>query len=488
VEDKAVRGVSWTTLSYAVNRGIRTVSTIALARLLSPEDFGLVALAAVTLGLINVLTDLGLGGVLVIRPDLGARGRGTVLTMMVGTGALGAGIVVVASPLAADALGDPRVTPVLAVLSATLVINVFAWFYQTLLQRELEFRRIFICNVVSTVVYVGVVIPLAVMGAGPWSLVTAELCGGLALGAALLSLAPIRIRPAFDPHAAREVLSEGWGFLVQGGLGAVSDNADRLVVGRALGVASLGFYTMAYRLGDLPYQAFGHPVATVLFPGLARMNERGEDVGSSFLGALRLVALVSCPVGVILSATAYPFTALVFGEKWLPMVGILTAFGIWAALRPLLFTTGWLLNALGRARLLASITGSMLLPFIAGAILAAAYGGVAQVAWVAVASSLATAVILGYFASRSTGMSPRRYWRALRTVVIACALCWIAAAVVADVTAPAGLATSLAASVSSGLIAYLLVVYLLEPRLLQGLPALVRRALGRAPAAAGGPV
>ena len=486
MEEKAIRGVSWTVLSYAVNRGLRTVATVVLARLLVPEDFGLVALALVTLALINVFTDLGLGGVLVIRPDLSKRAKGTVLTMMVGTGAIGAGLVAAASPLLADALGDSRVTGLVAVLSMTLVLNVFAWFYETLMQRELEFRRIFFGKASSTAAYVALAIPLAATGAGVWSLVVAEVGAAIVLCAAFLSLAPERIPFAWDGTCARDVLASGWGFLVQGGLGVISDTVDRLVVGRVLGATALGYYTMAYRIGDLPYQALGHPVAQVTFPSFARMKERGQDVGQAFLGAIRMVALVACPVGIILSACADPFVRVVFGDKWIPMIGVLAVFGIWSALRNLLNTTAWLLNSMGRAGLLALVAGLMLVAFIPGVIVAATYGSTVTVAWIAVASSAVMTVILSYFAARTTGIARDRYWRALRPVLLACPPCWAVTALVVEATQEAGSALSLAASAGAGLVTYLALVYLLDPGLLRRAGSQFTRAVGRKPATAGG--
>jgi lipopolysaccharide exporter len=483
LEEKAIRGVSWTVLSYAVNRGLRTLSTVVLARLLVPADFGLMALALVTLSLINVFTDLGLGGVLVIRPDLSLRAKGTVLTMMVGTGLIGAALVAGASPLASDVLGDARVPPVIAVLSLTLVINVFAWFYETLMQRELEFRNIFICKGISTAAYVVIAITLAASGAGVWSLVAAELTAGVMLSIAMLARSPYRVRPAWDRDAARDVFSSGWGFLLQGGLGVISENADRLVVGRALGATQLGYYSMAYRVADLPYQAVGHPVAIVTFPSFARMKERGEDVGAAFLTALGLVALVACPVGVLLSACADPFTRAVFGHNWLPMIGVLSAFGIWATLRILLNTTSWLLNSMGRTRLLALVSALMLVAFIPAIIVAATLADAAAVAWVAVASSAVMTLILTFFAARTTGITAARYWRALRPVLLACPPSWAAAKVAAGATAAAGSGITLLASVAAGMVVYSAVIYLLEPPLLGRAAWQFRRAVRLEPVA-----
>jgi len=180
MEEKAIRGVPWTFLAYAVNKGIRILSLMLLARLLAPSDFGLVALALASLAFVNVFSDLGLGAVLIVHQDLDQIQMGTVLSLMLITGAV-------------------------AVLSLALLINVFAWFYQMLMQRELEFRRLFGCHVVQTIGYVIVTLSLAIAGAGAWSLVAGELTSGLMLSAALLIATPYRVVPALARDRVREL-------------------------------------------------------------------------------------------------------------------------------------------------------------------------------------------------------------------------------------------------------------------------------------------
>src|SRR3954471_24497562 len=203
MEERAIRGIPWTLLSYAVNKALRVAATIVLARLLGPSDFGLVALAVLAMAGISVLSDLGLGGVLVVRQDLDRHAQGTVFSLMLITGGAGTLLVAALAPLAALAFDEPRLTPVLIALSCSVLLRVCAWFYATLIQRELEFARGFTASVAETAGYIVATVVLAVLGAGVWSLVAGEIVSALALLAALLKLAPYRVRPTFDRGMAR---------------------------------------------------------------------------------------------------------------------------------------------------------------------------------------------------------------------------------------------------------------------------------------------
>jgi len=143
--------------------------------------------------------------VLIVHQDLDQIQMGTVLSLMLITGAVAAVLMAASTPLVAALLDEQELTPILLVLSLTLLINVFAWFYQMLMQRELEFRRLFGCNVVQTIGYVIVTLSLAIAGAGAWSLVAVELTSGLMLSAALLIATPYRVVPALARDRVREL-------------------------------------------------------------------------------------------------------------------------------------------------------------------------------------------------------------------------------------------------------------------------------------------
>jgi PST family polysaccharide transporter len=478
LEEKAIRGVVSTVLMFASNKVITFGTTLVLARILTPSDFGLVALASVTIGLLALFSDLGLGGTLVVRKHLDDRVSGTIFMLMLAMGVLTALVIVAAAPLAAAIFDEPDLAPVLAVLGATVVLNAPTWFYLTILQRELEFWRRFRCQLAQSVTYAAVAIAAAAAGAGVWALVAGQVAGTLVFALALVAASPYRVRPTFERDTAVSTIREGRGFLAQSGLAFVELNADYMAVGGFLGSAQLGYYSMAFRVAELPYWAITEPVAKVTFPGFARMRHRGESVTASFLSVLRLVALVACPTGILLSATAEPFTVTVFGGEWLPMVGALAILGIWGTLNHIEASIGWLMNSIGRAGLNAGTSAATLPALLLGVILAAALGDIEIVAWVLLAHVVVSLLIRAVAAARRLEVPLREQWRAVRPALAGCAVAWPVARLVAEAL-PWAAPLTLAAALVAGAGTYLAVISLVEPGVAGRSAAQLRRTLAR---------
>ena len=474
MDEQVLRGVAWTFLAYGIDRVVGIVTTIILARLLHPHDFGLVTIGLMTISFVNLFGGLGLGAAMIVRRDLDRRGIGCVLTIALVSGVVTAGAMAALAPALAWLFHEPRLTPILLSLTGVVAISGVNWFYTTLVQRELKFRTRFITVGTQVVVNSGVAIPLAVAGAGVWSIVLGIIAGALAYGASLLLFAPYRVRPTWDPRVAAQLVRSSSGFLLQGFTSFVQLNADYIVVGRALGATRLGFYSTAYRLGQLPEQAIADPVAKVTFPSFARMRDRGESVVPAFLSGMRFVAIVACPVGVVLSGAADPFVRLVLGDKWLPAIGPIAVFGVWSAVRVLEVTIGWFLNSVGLAGIAGRISLFLLLGHLPALALAATFGGITAVAWVMLAYIVVFFGAVAVVAARRGGATLAAQRRAIQPVVIACVGAWLASrALAAGVSL--GAAESVALSVAGGLAAYAVVLWLLEP----ALPATTARAVAQ---------
>jgi O-antigen/teichoic acid export membrane protein len=482
MEERAVRGVSWTMLDYAANKALTLATTLILARLLAPADFGALALATLVTSGMSLLSELGLGNTLVLRQELSHREQGTLLSLMTALGVVLAALTALLAPVAAGLLGDPRVGEILPVLALSVALIGPTSFYDKLMQRELCFRQRLMSRIAQNGSYAVVAIALAALGAGVWSLAIGLTAGLVVYALALFTLAPYRVRPAADLAVARDAFSTGRGFLMQGGLGFLQDNVDYLTIGPLLGTRRLGLYTMAYRLGELPYLAISDPVARVTFPTFARMRARGEDIRRSFLSVLRLVALVTVPMGLLLSACAEPFTHAILGQKWAPMAGVLTVLGLWAALRPLQNTMSWLLNSMGLQLLLGRNSMALLVPAVPAMILAAKFGGIVAVACVVLVRTLAGMVLPVAIATRRASLSLRSLCTALRPAAQAAPGTWLAAWICAQATGgalPAGL--SLALSAAAGLLVYGSAVWLSDSGAVRDGARQVARAAGRRP-------
>ena len=459
------------------------VTTVVLARLLDPSDFGVLAVALVVTELLNRLSGLGLNGVLVIRLDLDRRGQGTVFTLLLASGLLAGALVAGLAPIVAGLFHEDTLRDVLIVFAVMVGLSGINWFYEAILTRELAFRRRFVAMTLQTVVYAGVALSLAALDKGVWSLALGVLTGWAAFVVALVWVSPYRVLPTFDREAARTALSAGRGFLLQGMMAFCQSNADYIAVGRMLGTTQLGFYTMAYRIGELPTRAIAEPVGRVTFPAFARMWHAREEIGPAFLSVLRIVSVVACPIGVILSASAAPFIEGVFGSKWLPAIGPLAVLGLWAAIWPIESMFGWMMNAVGLAGVLGRISVIAFVPFVPAVVFGAKFAGTTGVAWAILGQMTAVLLASSAVAHRRAAIRLADQWRALRPAVLSSLPAWTAAHVVAAAGLDPPL-LALGASVVAGLGAYSLSICALEPSLPRSGLALLKRMFRRTPAEA----
>lgn len=480
MEERAVRGVPWTVLTSVSRKGLTLISTVILARLLVPADFGLIAAASTVILLLSLTQDLGVGNVLIVHPDMDARAQGTAFTIVIGVGIALSLAGVVLAPAMASVFSEARLTGVLLALMPSVLLNGVLQFHQILLQRELQFKKRFTAQAAQGVVYATVSVALAATGWGVWSLVIGQIASVVVGTLLMLVYAyPYWVRPAWDRLAAGLIVRRGRGFLAQGGLYFLQQNSDYLIVGGLLDSRQLGYYYTSYRFAEVPYLAIADPVATVTFPAFARMRAAGNDVRPAYLAIVRLIALVSCPVGVLLSGAAEPFTRLVLGEQWLPIVPVLTILGIWAAVRPISVTMGWLLNSTGFAGDLARVSGWLLLPLLLGLGAAALMHGIAAVALVVLLHALISACWLVRSVSARVGISPRRHWRAVRPVVLACVPAWLATRLVAELSGEPPIA-ALPLAVAVGATAFLAAAVAIHPPLLRQGYQQIRRTLSPA--------
>jgi O-antigen/teichoic acid export membrane protein len=484
MQEKALRGVPWTLMSYASSKLVAIPTTLVLAHLIVPADFGLLALATIATNFLSWIADMGFSGAVVLRQDFDRRALGTLLTLMAVTG-LGAAVIAVAfAPAVAAIFDNGRITGVLIAIATLLPLGSIAGFWDALLQRELMFRRRFYAMVGQALVTAAVSIPLAALGEGVWSLVIGQIAGYVTLGLMLVALAPYQVRPRFDRRVARSAFGTGRGFVGQGMAMYVRQNVDTVAVGLAFGERGLGYYSMANRFGDLVYWTVAHPVANVTFPSFARDTYAGRDVGGQFLRVLRMVALVSCPIGIVMSASADPFTRAIFGDRWLPMIGPLTIMGLWAGVRQIDQTLGWLLNSVNRAGLVGWLSLIILLPLIAGCVLAVNVGGLTAVALVPLGDTLLSAMLSSIFVRRHVSLSFAAQWRAISPAVLASAPTWLVTWGVGRILHPAERPiVALVLSVLAGSLTYAAAVKILAPDLLAQSLGTVRKMFSRAPVA-----
>jgi len=393
---KVRSGIKWIGLAQGVARGIQFLSTMVLARLLSPEMFGLVAMANVSITVIATLRNVGLADAYVQREassdaELRLAGQ-TSFYLAFAANAL---LFVVASwgaPLIADFFRSVEVVPLLRVLLLGLILDAIGTGPAMILRRQLDFRALGLGRIAASSVYSGVAVSFALAGHGVWSLVYGQLTSQLVRVVWLYAVSGWRPKLEFSTSIARQLFGFGkylWAF---GMLSAVGGALDRMLVGRALGSAALGVYHMGSNLANLPSTQISELVNRVTFPAYARMQGNPAQMLGAFRKALSHVAIVSLPLAFGILAVAVELIGTVYGDKWAAAVPVVQILGFYGMTLSISSVSGPVFTATGRTHVLlytSIVHHAVLLPLL---LLLSPYG-VVGIAWAVVVPVVVSAII-----------------------------------------------------------------------------------------------
>jgi O-antigen/teichoic acid export membrane protein len=418
---RATRAAQWRLASAFISALSQLVVGALLARLLTPADFGITALAYVVLGLAQPLGDLGLGSAVVQRTGLTDRHLRTAFTCAVLVGVAVAAVIAVAAPLGAALMRDARVESVLRVLSVGIAFRGASVVAEALLRRNLDFRRQFVIETASYLVgYGAVAIGLALLGHGVWSLVWGGLVQTLIASIAQLAVVRHPIRPLLARHELDELLGFGLGAAASACVNYAALNGDYFVIGRLMGAFNLGLYNRAYGLMNLPHNYAGGVMSAVMFPMFAQVQGEPARVRTGYLAVTRLTAMIAAPAMTTMAIVAPHLLPALYGPQWTGAVVPLQILSIAGYFRALYHLGGIVAQSLGRvyAELWRQVIYAAAV--IGGTLLGSRYG----LPGVAVGVSLAILymfVATGHLALSATGTSLGAYLRAQRGAVVTAA-------------------------------------------------------------------
>ena len=422
-------GVLWNLAQFGAGRVVTFVVTALLARMLVPEDFGLLALGLLALGVFDRLKDIGVGAGLVQRPGPWSRLAPTGLTLSVGGAVVLAGVCAVLAPQLAAVLGDDELVGVLRALAISLAVSGLSVLPDAALRRRMLFRQRTLPELSGAVVKGAVSVALALAGLGVFSLVWGQVAAALTTTVGYWAVyrrqgsAPIR--PGWDRSVAGSLLTYGSQLAWVSLLALLLDNLDYLVIGRRLGAEQLGYYTMAFRLPELLVISVCAVVGQVLFSSFsARAGDSdGDGLSRQFLSATGAIACLTVPVGVGLSAVAPDIVPAVLGEGFGPSVQVLQFLGLYAAVYSLTFHAGELYKATGKAHLLVWLSLVKLVTF-APVLWFAAGRSITAVAAAVLGLNVAFGLLRATIVRRQLGVSVDAQVRAVAAPIIAGLVMW----------------------------------------------------------------
>jgi O-antigen/teichoic acid export membrane protein len=351
VKKLSIRALLW---SASESLGLALLSLavfILLARLLQPEDFGVVALAGVFVFSFNLIIGTSFADALVQRIELKPSHKDVAFWTTMVVSLLLAGASFALAPFVADQTNEPQIAEVLPWLALSMPLNAIATVQTALFRRALQFRVIAVRSLAGRTVGAAVGVGLALGGFGVWSLVGQQLAGVAVTNLALALRSSWRPRLRFSFRRLRELAGFGVHVSASQTINGISEQAVTFAVGILFGTTQLGYFTIAWRVVQLIRALIGSAVYHVGFSAFSRLQQDRETLANAVLQSTRFSCLFGFPIGVGISVLAGPIIILLFGQRWLPgePLLILLALEMLQAFYVIFFAPCW--RALGRPEL-----------------------------------------------------------------------------------------------------------------------------------------
>lgn len=385
-----------------VRQAIQFGFTIVLARLLAPEEFGLLAMLAIFIGLASVMAEGGLGVALIQRQATTLLQESSVFYFNAAVGVAMTLLLALSSPYIAMLYGEPRLAAISAAMSLNVLFNAAGAIHVALLVREGRLGVQLRISLLSSVLSGSFGVALAWRGHGAWSLVGQSLLGSAITTALLWS--NHRWRPArkFSFHALRPLLRFSWPLMASSLLDAGFGRLHTLLIGRLYGANPLGLYMRASTTQQLPQMMLASTMQRVALPVLATRQHDVAHLLAFTRASLRNAALLYLPAMLGMAAVAERLVPFLFGPAWAPSIPVLRVLCLAGALYPLHQVNLTLLKAMGRSGLFLRLELLKKAALVA-LLLVAVPMGLLAVAWSTVAAGAVAVMINGYYARQLVG-------------------------------------------------------------------------------------
>lgn len=313
---KVLSALRWSAATRLLGQVVSWMMTIVVIRLLSPADYGVLAMAVILPSVLYLLNDLGLDVVLVQKLAPDERFRRQVFGVVIGVNLLCALVLVSGAPLVAAFFSEPILVPILRVLSLQFLLLVFETLPRARLEQSLDFRSQSLISLGASWLGGLTTLVLAWIGLGVWALVWGRLMSTAAGTVALNVVAPSLCWPSFSLAAVRRALSFGGIVTLERGAWQLFTDADKVIGGRLWPDATLGLYSVAQDLATMPMHRTGGLISSIGLPAFSQVQNSRAAVRFYLLKATRITSVLSFPIFIGLAVTAPEAVAVLLGSKW----------------------------------------------------------------------------------------------------------------------------------------------------------------------------
>ena len=348
---RAKLALLWSSADSLAHQLLQLVVGVVLARILLPEDFGLMAMLSIVLAFCNTLVTGGFAAALIQKPNLAPEDASSALLANLGTAVLLTFLLILLAPVIASLYGEARLEPLAKALSASFLLTAVATVQHAQLSRDLNFKHLGAANLSALLAGGALGIFMAVKGFGVWSL-AAQMLGNQLLRAVLLWwLSPWRPHLVFRAESLRGLFNFGFRLMLGGLINQVGTNLYSAVIGRHYGALDAGLYSRASQLQGVPSRVLGRAFSRVTFPMFAAIQSDPGALRTNLEQTLVLASFVTTPALAVLAVVAEPVIVLLLTEKWVGAVPLLQMLCVAGMLYPLHLVNVSFLMGTGRSDL-----------------------------------------------------------------------------------------------------------------------------------------
>ncbi|MGW9112847.1 lipopolysaccharide biosynthesis protein [Microbacterium sp. NPDC055683] len=402
----APRGARTLMLAQIAKAATLFLGVFVLSRILTPTEFGLVAVPIALVGIGEILRDLGLSAAATTHPDLSREARDLLFWVNVGVAIVLSGAVLLLAPILADAFDNNTIATALPWLSIVFLLNGISAQYRADLNRRMRFGSMALADSSGALGGVAIAIFVALAGGSFWALIVQQISNSLIVG--LVVIVACRWLPGLPRRAngAKKLLTFGLSVSWSQALIYAGNNVDTLALGYWSPAQQLGYYTRSFQLAVQPFVMLKQPATAVALPLLSRRAADPSTFSSAAVRGQKLVAYTIVPAALLLAGAAEPLVALILGDQWLPAVPIVIALAAASATQQLVSVANWMMIAGHQGKALRRYSLVSLVVKVACIVTVAPFGPVA-VALGYLAAAVISSPIALVWACRATGVRVR---------------------------------------------------------------------------------
>lgn len=341
---KAIKGSLWSFSGQYISKAFIFITSIFITYFLTPEEYGLANYALTASTIFILFNDLGIGSAIIYVDDT-EENKSTSFWILVINSIFLSIIGWFLAPLIADYFSDQRVIPLFRLFCLYFPIYAFIDVHDALLQKEIDFKKKLVPDIINQITKSASSVLLAVLGFGAVSVITGNIIGALFGAVFLWIINPWRPKFIFSKASAKKVLSFGFSMLIIQFLAMVALQIDKWLIGRYLSVAMMGIYSIGIRIPEYLVKQISLSISNVSFPLFSQIKDNREHLISTFKNSVYAMTIFSFPLGIGLFLVTEPLIQMVYPDNWLSIIPVIKIFSLQFVILSITYNVGNLLKA-----------------------------------------------------------------------------------------------------------------------------------------------